>query len=361
MRDRMKDMRTSLALSSVLLVWGCFVPGKPAEEPYNPLFDVTWEGWNNVGEHPPTVADIQQLELVSDTGGRDEDPCGALNFKLNMKVKGYARAEGTEIDPTIFEVSVAPPLPLDGNSVAYPYSKTLVPFGRPVTVSLKVKGRPDLTRTLQKTFGTDCFQTISASGLGGVSGDDGKDDGSTDGFGYTGRHGADAGAIEAEASWVEVTGDKRHILVVAKVDEKDQYGQPKPTETVIAFVREDDKVTLSAKGGDGGAGGHGAFGGCKRDGGDGGDGGNGGLGGNISLRVSDKALLERIKLEATAGKGGSSGDPGRVDCSSHAAGNRGKSGKNGAKDGAVTTKVVPSSELSLVRKVAATNPKLRVP
>lgn len=357
----MKDMRTSLALLSVLLASGCLVPGKRAEEPYNPLFDVPWEGWHNVGEHPPTVSDIQELELVPDLDGRDEDPCGDLAFKVNMKVKGYARVEGTEIDPRIFEVSVDPALPVDGNTIAYPYSKTLVPFGRPVTLSLAVKGRPDLTRTLQKTFGTDCYQTISASGQGGVSGDDGKDDGSTAGFGYTGSNGTDAGTIEAEASWVEVTGGKRHILVVAKVDQKDKYGEAKPTETVIALVGADEKVTLSAHGGDGGEGGHGAFGGCKRDGGDGGDGGIGGLGGNITLRVSDKALLERIEIDAAAGKGGAGGAPGRVDCSSHAAGNNGRRGKNGSRDGTVTTKVVPSSELSLVRKVAATNSRLRVP
>ncbi|MDX2091391.1 MAG: hypothetical protein SFX73_26260 [Kofleriaceae bacterium] len=45
---------------------------------------------------------------------------------------------------------------------------------------------------------------------------------------------------------------------------KDQYGEAKPSETVIALVADGENVTLATKGGDGGEGGHRAINGQNK-------------------------------------------------------------------------------------------------
>lgn len=329
-----------------------------------------WEGQYDTAQPTPEtleefrVVHQKSTSLYTSDEAKGPGSCDELRIALDVKFKGIEPGEGVEIDEGIFDVSVDPALPIERGVIANPLETSLVALGRPVTVTVRPKGRPQLTRTLQHTFGVECEQTIKARsdteyGLHGKDGNDASSARDASG-GTSGDDARDGGVIEADAAWVQLAG-KRYVLVVARVqDRKD--GTLQPPRTAIALAPPDYKITLEARGQAGGSGGDGGYGGCTSNGGDGGAGGDGGSGGPITVRVSDQAILASLVIDADPGRAGEGGDPGKVEqgCGRLHEGARGKSGSPGAKAGAVTTKVVPVAQLELMKKAVAATTALQV-
>lgn len=358
------------ACMAALVVIGCAPSQKTdTESPASTYLggDRIFVGWEHASHPKPKPSEIQSFKIYAVDDYVSDDPCKELRFKLDLQLKGYQLAERLDPVPELFDMVVDPPVPMEEkNIVPYPFRKTLLGLGRPLTITMTAKGRPDMKQTLSKTFSTACDDlAIDGQGARGKPGREGDDANSAKDAngGGDGGDGDKGGIVDAEAAWLEVPGAKRHLLVVARISGvRDDRGNELAPTTTFSVAEEGTKITISARGGKGGYGGDGGDGGCTSGGADGGNGGNGGPGGQINLRVSDKSVLDALELDVRGGDPGLRGKGGEVEsgCGRLAPGSDGSPGKREGKPGTAKTKVVPAEELSLVRSLAATNKALKV-
>ncbi len=268
-------------------------------------------------------------------------------------------------------------------AVRTPLRESFEAVGQAIKISVLVKGTKT-SASLLLSQDLSCPEEAYYSGSGGSygsSGTSGSYGNSHGGNGGDGQDGGDGGDgdngvdVDVEGAWVKDKSGHRYALFVSK------SGQGKP---VVVLMEKGAKFTVLSAGGPGGSGGSGGSGGtgnsadsgkvpeyCAGDGGAGGSGGRGGRGGSggrITVRATDKALLEQIAAGAPGGRGGSGGTGGwggshgseYSGCKGAKDGPRGASGADGAggRDGSVKEQTAGAGELSLIAAVLRNAPNL---
>ncbi len=220
--------------------------------------------------------------------------------------------------------------------------------------------------------------SMGSSGSSGRSGSSGGGSGSSGGDGGDGTDGSEGPSVVAEVTWVKTP--KRGRLALLVVGREARLFDP--TQTTATVSAAGGSGGSGGRGGSGGSGGSGSSGHCQSggnggSGGRGGRGGNGGRGGRVTIRATDRALLDAVTGIAPGGSGGYGGEAGSggskgsgSSCKGKGSswapdGARGSSGSSGSRgssgpDGSVEEELASAASLRSLASVLAENPQLKV-